>query len=185
MTSGKTFSDPIFRFERVDDPKQALIQECRRQEETCLYTSTSLFIWLRQLRQWQFVSVVAPLVLGGIAGWNMLGKIDSDKVQWIAGVCALLAGLVPSIFAAVKFDDRLALCKVLSAEFKNLQDRFRQLAVIGGGKSLEQVETEFRSLMDRMEQTRSHSFTAPEWTFKMAKEKIEAGHYKFDADKAP
>lgn len=167
----------------MDDPKQALIQECRRQEETCLYTSTSLLIWLRRLRQWQIVSVAAPLILGGIAGWNMLGKVSSQEVQWFAGVCALLAGIVPAVFAAVKFDDRLALCKVLSAEFKNLQDRFRQLAITGGGKTFDQVETEFRPLMDRMDRARSHSFTAPEWTFKEAKEKIEAGHYKFDADK--
>ncbi|TAK71977.1 MAG: hypothetical protein EPO19_03335 [Betaproteobacteria bacterium] len=167
----------------MDDPRESLIQECKRQEDSCLHTSTSLFIWLRVLRYLHAASIVLPLILSGIAGWKMLGTVDSDAIRWTAGTCALLAGLIPSVFSALKFDDHLSLCKLLAAEFKNLQDRFRQLAVTGVGKTFEQVETEFRPLADRLEKARSYSYTAPEWAFKCAQKKIRAGDYDFDVDK--
>jgi len=35
---------------------------------------------------------------------------------------------MPTVYAALKFDDHLEECKHLAGEFKNLQDRFRSLA---------------------------------------------------------
>ena len=42
-----------------DERTSEIVAECRRQEESCLYTSTTLYIWLRQARLSRRVFVVA------------------------------------------------------------------------------------------------------------------------------
>lgn len=54
-----------------DDLQRAVVAECRRQEESCLYTSTMLYIWLRVVRLKRRVFVSAPIVLSGIAALAM------------------------------------------------------------------------------------------------------------------
>ena len=36
----------------MDEQTKSVIAECQRQEESCLYTSTALFEWLKSLRMW-------------------------------------------------------------------------------------------------------------------------------------
>jgi hypothetical protein len=75
----------------MDRRAENLVDECRRQEESCLYTSTGLFEWLKWMRLLKAFFVVIPIVLGGVAAWPLLAKQDSYK--WVTGACALLAGL--------------------------------------------------------------------------------------------
>src|ERR1700722_1461337 len=102
--------------------QKQLALECKRQVDNCLYTSTSLFIWLRWLRAFDIVLVIVPLILGSLAGWEMLTTSDFPSVKVLASICAFLAGLIPVVYAALKFDDRLETCKKLAGNFKNLQD---------------------------------------------------------------
>ncbi len=97
-------------------------------------------------------------------------------------MCALLAGLLPSIYAALKYDDELARCKLLTAEFKNLRDRFRQVALVSSLGPFDEFERDFEKLMERLEAARAHSYTAPEWCFRRAQEKIKSGHYDHAVD---
>jgi hypothetical protein len=159
-----------------------LALECKRQSENCLYTSTSLFIWLRCLRALEIIFIVVPLLMGFLAGWEL---VTSSNIRWVrvlASLCAFLAGLLPVIYAALKFDDRLDRCMELAGEFKNLQDRFRQAALVSSRKPFEEFEADFRPIMDRLESARSHSYTAPEWCFKKAQKKVKSGDYTFDID---
>ena len=79
-----------------------LIDECKRQEESCLYTSATLFEWLKAMRQWRALFVVGPIVLGGIATWPLLNR--QPDYEWLTAACALLAGLTPAIYKALDFD---------------------------------------------------------------------------------
>ena len=155
-----------------------LIQECRRQSEGCLYTSTSLFIWLRTLRYLKVIFIVAPLILGSLASGKLLLSLASPNAKIFAAACAFFAGLLPSIYAALKYDDRLKECITLSAEFKNLQDRFRQAALIASQKEFPEFEAHFNKLMERLEVARRSSFTAPEWCFRRAQKKVKSGDYQ-------
>ncbi len=56
----------------IEQRRAAIIAECRRQEESCLYTSTTLYIWLRRVRLQKQIFVAAPIVIGGIAGIAVL-----------------------------------------------------------------------------------------------------------------
>lgn len=168
----------------MDAKQEQLALECKRQAENCLYTSTSLFIWLRCLRIVRVAFVILPLALGSIAGWKLLTTSDLQSVKIVVSVCALIAGVLPSIYAALKFDDELERCKRLTGEFKNLRDRFRQAALISSLKSFDQFESDFQKLMERLEAARAHSYTPPEWCFRRAQKKIKAGDYDHDVDSA-
>lgn len=166
----------------MENKVEQLIQECRRQSEGCLYTSTSLFIWLRTLRYLKVIFIVAPLVLGSLAGGKLLLTADVANAKVFSAICAFFAGLLPSIYAALKYDDRLKECISLAAEFKNLQDRFRQAALVASEKSFPAFDAHFNELMNRLELARKSSFTAPEWCFRRAQKKIKGGDYHYDVD---
>src|SRR5258708_28899216 len=104
----------------MEEKIQQLVQECRRQSEGCLYTSTSLFIWLRTLRYLKVIFIVAPLVLGSLAVGKLLLSTNVENVKALSAICAFFAVLLPSIYAALKYDDPLKEFVTLPAEFKNL-----------------------------------------------------------------
>jgi hypothetical protein len=161
---------------------EQLVQECRRQSEGCLYTSTALFIWLRTLRYLKVLFIVAPLILGSLAGGKLLLSVNLQSVKTFSALCAFFAGLLPAIYSALKYDDRLKECISLAAEFKNLQDRFRQAALVAAQKPFPEFEAQFNELMNRLELARKPSFTAPEWCFRRAQKKIKTGDYHYDVD---
>jgi hypothetical protein len=165
----------------MSDKVQELVQECRRQSESCLYTSTAFYIWLRELRFWRGFFVVSPLILGGFATGKLL-IFDGPNAKTAAAIAAFFAGLLPSVYSALKFDDKLRECTNAAAEFKNLQDRFRQAAQIAAQKPFSDFEKVFNELMNRMEIARKPSITPPERIFKAAQRKVQSGDYSFDVD---
>lgn len=162
--------------------KTALIKECQRLSESCLYTSTSLFIWVREKRRIKNAFIFIPLLLGSIAGWSFISEFDASWVKWVTGVFSFVAGLMPALYSALKLDDHLETCKRSAGEFKNLQDRFRQVALIYSGKSLAEFESEFGKIMAKFEKIKSESLTPPERFFKAAQKKINTGDYTFTVD---
>ena len=166
----------------MDDRTKHLVEECARQEESCLYTSTTLFIWLRSVRFWKRVFMVAPIILGGLAGWSILEVMQPEVrwITWMTATFALLAGLSPAVYEALKLDVHIEDIARHAAEFKSRQDRFRQTKNITARGPFEELEVEFRKLMERLEQVRSPSITPPERFFVKARKKIKEGHYDFD-----
>lgn len=164
----------------TDEQTQKTIAECKRQEESCLYTSTSLFEWLKSLRAWKVFFVVTPIILGGLATWPLLAH--HDEYKWFSGVCALLAGFSPALYKALDFDVNLKAITQHAHEFKILQDRFRQAWRISALGPFADFKKEFDGLMMRMDAARAASLTPPERFFKKAQAKIGAGHYDFAVD---
>lgn len=159
-----------------------LIKECRRQEESCLYTSTTLYIWLRKARFWRAVFIVAPIVLGAIASWSILERPGAAWMAWTTAVAGLVAGLVPAIRDALNLDPHVEEIGRHAAQFKRLQDRFRLLADIGAGKAYEEIESELKELLEQLDEARKVSVTPPERCFVAARKKIKEGHYSFTVD---
>jgi hypothetical protein len=164
----------------MDEQTQNVINECRRQEESCLYTSTGLFEWLKSLRIRKVVLVVVPIILGGLATWPLLAK--QDEYKWVSGGCALLAGFAPAIYKALDSDVNLNMVAKHAHQFKVLQDRFRQCWRITGLGAFGVFKTEFDDLMGRMDDARGASLTPPERFFKAAQRKISSGDYTFSID---
>ena len=166
----------------MEDKTRALAQECKRLAESCQYTSTSIYIWLKCLRWSKIFFTATPLILGSAASWKLLTSSDVQSIRNIVAIFAFLAGLLPSIYAALKFDERLEKYIHASGEFKNLEHRFRKLALVDSLKSFNEFEDEFKLTMQRYEQLSSLSLTTPEWCFKRAQKKIRTGDYTFDID---
>ena len=91
--------------------------------------------------------------------WTLLTNADANAVRVLVAVFAFVAGLVPSIYSVLKFDDGLTQCTTLAAEFKNLQDRFRVCAKVSSLKPYEEFEAEFRALVERLENARRPGYT--------------------------
>ena len=167
--------------ERVVNPlAQALLDECRRQEENCTYTALSFVIWLRCLRSVRNVCLTAPLVFGALATWKVLTQ---TAPLWGA-IFALLTTLIPVVYRASKTDDMISQYTKIAGELTNLRDRFRQAATISVYKDTAAFENDSRPLFERLERARGPMLTPPEWCFKMARNKIKSGHYRHDYDES-
>lgn len=129
------------------------------------------FVWL--------VFAVVPLVLGSIATWSLLATSNSTWV-FVVTVSAFLAGLLPTIYAALKLDDHLPICRRSATEFKNLQDHVRQAALIASKKPFSEFEVHFAKLIERMERASADSITPPDWFFARAQKKVKSGDYHYD-----
>lgn len=158
-----------------------VIAESQRQQESCLYTSTALYEWMKEVRVYRVVFIVAPIIFGGVASARILSQ--STDYAWLVAICSLVAGLFPAIFKALELDVSIKTIADSAHRFKVLQDRFRQTALIVDGKSDEDVEGEFRVLMERMDDARSASPPIPDRHFRKAQKKISKGNYKFGVDK--
>lgn len=163
----------------VEARRLEIVKEGLRQTESCLWTSTSMFIWLRRVR-WQHTAVtLIPIVLTAVAG---LSYVRDLAPAWVVALVAFLATLIPSVAKALDFETRVEELKRASAEFKALQDRFRKLARITALRDVDKAETELGDLLDRMDAVRALSITPPQKYFDLAKKQIEAGHYDFTVD---
>lgn len=166
----------------MNTPSEELAQECKRLEESCLYTSTSLFIWLRLLRCLKIFLIIAPIILGALASLQLL---KDGRYADVAAVSSFLAGLLSSVYAALKLDKHIEECVKYSAEFKNLQDEFRRAANVVVYKPFGEFEDAVKQLTGKLENARLASITPPEWVFWLAQRKVKSGDYSFDADATP
>jgi hypothetical protein len=163
----------------MDARTREIIDECKRQAESCLYTSTALFSWLKEVRVWRVAFIVIPVVAGSIASAKILLKEPS--YDWLTAGAAMAAGLFPAVFKALDLDVSLKTISDSASRFKTLQDGFRQASLIGPTGSLEDLEDDFKGLMARMNDARSASPATPERHFQRAKNKIIKGDYSFDS----
>lgn len=159
--------------------KEAIIAECIRQEEACLYSSTSLYIWLRRVRFQQQFFVAAPIIIGGFAGLSVL---EEWLPTWLIAILALLGSLFPALADALKIETNVSEISTEASEYKALQDRFRQCAQITVKEDANLAQSEMKELMDRLDAVRRRSTTPPERIFKKAQAKISAGDYNFSID---
>ncbi len=76
----------------LGDIRRALIRECQDEEESCLYTSTTFFIWLRWLKSFR-VFLWAAGGIGSVVAASHILKGDSEQYRiWVAA--AALAGVL-------------------------------------------------------------------------------------------
>lgn len=155
--------------------KEAYKKQSAELHERCLYTSTQLLIWLRVLRKIRIAFIILPIVCGSLAGWDLLKAVP--EYANLTAALALLAGVIPAIYAALKLDDHLPTATRLAGEYKNLEIIFTDLQNIGLHKSLDEFQAEYREARARLEKANSEAYTAPEWCFRAAQKKIQRGHY--------
>jgi hypothetical protein len=167
----------------MDLATQALVNECKRQEESCLYTSTALFEWLKALHFWRRVLITTPIILSAIATSAIVKQYQ--HYEWIAAISALLAGIFPAVLKALELDKDLNAIARYAGQFKVLQDRFRQVWRVGALGDSEEFKRDFKSNMKLMDDLRCASPAVPDRFFAKAQKKINKGHYDFSIDTKP
>ena len=165
----------------MDERAKQIIDECKRQEESCLYTSTALFSWQKETRKLRIVFIVVPIVCGSFASARILMR--DPTYDWAVAILSLIAGLFPAIFKALDLDVSLATIADSANRFKTLQDGFRQASRIGATSKIDDLEEQFTSLMKRMDDARSANPIIPDRHFTAAQKKIQSGDYEFDSVK--
>jgi hypothetical protein len=163
----------------MDQRAQQLVEEAKRQEESCLYTSTALFSWQKEVRVFRVAFIVIPIICSSFASARIF--VRDPYFDWPVAIAALTAGLFPALFKALDLDVSLKTIADSANRFKTLQDRFRQASLIGATRATEDLEEEFNALMQRMDDARSANPTIPDRHFIKAQKKIKKGDYKFDS----
>src|SRR5260370_38296514 len=97
----KNLRHPDFELSMTDPRTDNLIDECKRQEESCLYTSTALFEWLKHLRYWKEFFIVAPIIFAELA--TALPNIFS-VTGCISAICAMLPVMATAASNALPLD---------------------------------------------------------------------------------
>lgn len=159
--------------------RREIVKEALRQSESCLWTSTMVFTWLRQVRRQHKAITLAPIILTALAGAAFVKELVPAGA---VAVIAFLAALIPSIAEALDVQTHVDELKRVAAEYKALQDRFRRLARITALGDVDRAEEALGELMDRMDTVRSSSITPPQRYFDDARRQIEGGHYDFAVD---
>ena len=162
----------------LDARNAVLREECLNQFQNCGYTALTFTIWLRLLRWVKLFSLFAPVVLGALATWNIVG----ESMPAAAAVCAFLAVLIPPTFQAAKLDASIKQYTTMAGEFTNLRDRFRLIAEYSSLKPFDEFEAAFNFLFARLEKARMRPLTPPHVCFLFARRQWQAGYYKPDTD---
>lgn len=162
----------------LDAARTALIAECEREEESCLYTSTSFYVWLRTLKAIR-VSLWAAGAIGSIVSASNILSGELGRPVITAGFA--LAGIVmPGLVKAVNLDSTIKEYAAAAATFKNLQGEFRRTAKVSSNKPFSQFESEARKAFTAINEARKLSLTPPEWCFRRAQRKVKGGDYDRD-----
>lgn len=121
-------------------------------------------------------------MLGGIASSSIFSGIEDNWTKIAVALLALLAGFFPAIYEALGMNMRVTEIAHSAAEFTNLRDRFRQVALVHSHVPFDEFNAAFEQIMDRMDAARTASPPVPEWCFEGAQGKIANGDYEFDVD---
>lgn len=157
----------------------AIAIEASRQEQSCLYTSTTYYFWLRSIRYQRVFFVVTPIILGALATFSVFENLFP---VWVTATLALLASLFPALATALKFETNVDTIALQAGGYKALQDRFRQLKEIDSKHNVEGAHDELHRLMEQLDDLRKSSLTAPDRYFRKAQKKISSGDYDFSVD---
>jgi hypothetical protein len=159
-----------------------LIDECRNEQENCLYTSTTFFIWLKFLRFFRALIWCVAAISSAFAASSILRGDEAMRI-WTAAT-AILGVALPGMIKALSLDLHIANYSKAAASFKILQGEFRRAANVWSLKPINEFEVEARKLFKSINEARKTPLTPPDFCFWLAQKKIERGHYENVSEKA-
>lgn len=165
----------------MNEKNKEIISECQREEENCLYTSTTLYYWLKDLIFMKGCFIVLPIIFGGFAGMKVLGGSDLSGSKYVIAIATMLSGILPSIYSGLQLDSTIKEVKTYASKYKILQGEFRRLQKIYSSDL--EFEKLFRKAVSELNDVKAASLVPADKFFKKAQKKIKKGNYSFDLDK--
>lgn len=160
---------------------EVLQQQCSEFRKDCLDANAALFIWLRMLRNIRVVLLIMPIICGAFASWSILK--EKPQFATLTALLALIAGLIPAVYSALKLDEQLPKTARIQGEFRILEITFGELQNIGPAMEPDAFMKEYKDARVRLEKVHAESYTVPEWCFRRARKLIKSGHWIVGNDK--
>jgi hypothetical protein len=147
--------------------KQAIIDECWRQYDNCLYTAMSFHGYLKSRRMWRTVLTLAPILLGALLAPGVMCTHMQMPI-------VIVLSSMPALFNALRINENIDEISRVASTFTRLRDEFRQTAEIHASQYDDaRLTAHFDQLVARMAAARSYAITAPERFYKQACKKIK------------
>jgi hypothetical protein len=155
--------------------REKLIAECEKEEENCLYTSTTFYIWIKVLRTAQALVWVIAAVGSAVAASHILRGDENYKI--VVAAAAIAGAALPGIGRALRIESAIKDYSASAASYKILQGEFRRAARVWSQKEYDEFETESKKLFKILNEARKMALTPPDFCFRLARNKIKKGHY--------
>lgn len=103
---------------------KARISECDLERQ--VYDS-----WLARLKRVNLITVIVPVTLSTIAGAAILGDLLGSSTTTVAGIAALLGGILTAVHKGLRCDEHQAECLRLASGYFGLKTRYESFIVDG------------------------------------------------------
>lgn len=117
-------------------------------------------LWLTRLKRTNLLAVLLPVALSTLAGAAILGDLLGTSTTTVAGIAALLGGLLTAVHKGLKCEAHQAECLRLQSAYSGLTTRYQSLLVAGRDgrpEHLAQVDQQLARLRESVQAT------VPEW----------------------
>lgn len=174
----ENFREPNSNGSDIEELRVALVKECGSQARSCLYTSTSFYIWLRFLRLVRGGIWTIAVIASTIAASSVVGEISISPT--LIAALALAGVILPGILKALKIDETIDDFSKRAAQFKTAESHLRRASEVWSHKEIGEFENEARDAMKILDSAQDGALTPPEWCFTRAQRKIKSGDYDPD-----
>ena len=107
-------------------------------------------------------------------------NLKNGIIKYLIALSAFIAGVLPSIFSALKIEAKIEALDNAASKYKIMQGRFRRLRTISLYNNT--FQEEFNKAIEDIEELKSVGLTAPERYFIKAQKKIKKGDYSYTVD---
>ena len=169
--------------EIVSKTKKAIIDESKRIEENCLYTSKGHFVAAQFWTNFHLWIGIPTVILAAIAGITAFAKFDENNI--LAGVFSIIVVVLTAITTFLNPKEKANTCLISGNNYDSLLTKVRIFWTIGcREEDSEQVLTEkLKDLSERRDKLNRESPQVPTWAYKKAKKDIEEGEADYRIDK--
>ena len=169
--------------EIVSKTKKAIINESKRIEANCLYTSKGHFAAAQFWTNFHLWIGIPTVILAAIAGITAFAKLDENNI--LAGVLSIIVVVLTAITTFLNPKERANTYLISGNNYDSLLTKARIFWTIDcREEKSEQVLTEkLKDLSERRDKLNREAPQVPTWAYKKAKKGIEEGEADYGIDK--
>ncbi|MCX5042842.1 hypothetical protein OG921_06630 [Aldersonia sp. NBC_00410] len=132
---------------------KARIDECERE-------GRAYGFWLARLKRTNLITVLLPVTLSMIAGAAILGDLLGTSTTTVAGIAALLGGLLTAVHKGLKCEAHQAECLRLQSAYCGFKTRYEALLVASRDARIDRLAEVDQQLAQLRESVQA---TVPDW----------------------
>lgn len=166
--------------EIISNTKEAIIDESKRIEESCLYTSRGHFVAAQCWANFHLFIGIPTVILAAIAG--ITAFVENNV---LAGILAIIVAVFTAVTTFLNPKERANNHLSAGNNYDSLLTKTRIFWTINcrGENSKQVLSEKLKDLSERRDKLNRESPQVPTWAYKRAKKGIEAGETTYSIDK--